>query len=307
MRAAGITEPSGPVRLLDLPRPAAPQPDEVLIDVRAAGVGNWDDLMRTGAWASGLDVPHALGVEAAGVIAEAGAAVTGFSAGDAVMTYVFPFRGGACWAEQMLAPAAFVASRPAQLDRTAAGALPVPALTAYQALHDVLRIRAGERVLVHGAGGVTGSLVVGLALLAGAEVVATAGPNSIRRLADHGHVQLVDRTRDGWQADLRRALSPGADAAVNAAPGGSEFATSMVRDGGRLVSITDAPPASARGIQTHYHVVRPDAAQLTMLGAMADDGELRLPAVRTFPLDRAEEALREVKRGAGGASIVLLP
>jgi NADPH:quinone reductase-like Zn-dependent oxidoreductase len=301
VRAAGVTELSGEVRSLDLPGPAAPGAGEVLIDVRAAGVALWDELMRVEDWPSGLEVPHALGVEAAGVVSASG--TSDFAVGDPVMTFVYPFRGGACWAEQVLAPAEFVASRPSGRDAAPYGAFPVPALTAYQILHDVLRISWGERVFVHGAGGVTGSLIVQVALIAGAEVVATAGPRSITRLATFGPVRLVDRTGDDWQGEVRRALGGGADAAVNAAPEGAGFAISMVKDGGRLGSITDTALTPERGIETAYHVVRPDGAQLTTLGAM----ELRFPAVRTFSLDEADAALRMASRGAGGDAVVLLP
>jgi NADPH:quinone reductase-like Zn-dependent oxidoreductase len=304
VRAAGIAEPSGEVRPLDLPNPPTPGADEVLIDVRAAGVASWDDIMRVEDWPSGLELPHALGVEAAGVVAATG--TDEFMVGDAVLTYVYPLRGGACWAEQVLAPADAVALRPESLDEAPAGAFPVPALTAYQVLHDVLRISSGERVLVHGAGGVTGSLIVQLALLTGAEVVATAGPHTLERLGGYGKVRLIDRTRDGWQAEVSRALDPGADAAVNAAPDGIEFALAMVRDNGRLASITDTSLPEGRGIETHYHVVRPDGAQLALLGSLTGNGGLHFPATRTFALDQAATALQTATEGAGGDAVVLL-
>jgi NADPH:quinone reductase-like Zn-dependent oxidoreductase len=303
VRAAGISALSGEVHPLDLPRPGPPGPGQVLIDVTSAGVATWDDIMRVEDWPSGLALPHALGVEAAGVVAASGA---GFAVGTPVMAFIYPLVGGACWAEQVLAPELSVAARPDRFDVAAAGAFPVPALTAYQILHDVLRIRAGERVLVHGAGGVTGALIVQLALAAGAKVVATAGPRSVERLAGYGPVRLVDRTGSDWQAEVRRALDPGADVAVLAAPGGYDFAISMVVDGGRLGSITDATLPEERGIETHYHVVRPDGAQLAELGAMAGNGKLRFPSVRTFALHDASEAVRTVRNGSGGDAIVLL-
>ena len=76
MRAAGIRRYSAPVEPLELPGPGEPRPDEVLVDVRSAGVGNWDEIARTGGWDLGRQPPMALGVEAAGVVARAGPAVT---------------------------------------------------------------------------------------------------------------------------------------------------------------------------------------------------------------------------------------
>jgi NADPH:quinone reductase-like Zn-dependent oxidoreductase len=304
VRAAGISALSGEVHPLDLPRPGPPGPGQVLIDVTSAGVATWDDIMRVEDWPSGLALPHALGVEAAGVVAASGA---GFAVGTPVMAFIYPLVGGACWAEQVLAPELSVAARPANLDAAAAGAFPVPALTAYQVLHEVLRLGSGERVFVHGAGGVTGSLIVQLALAAGAEVVATAGPRSIERLSAYGKMRLIDRTGGDWQAEVRRALGPGADAAIVASPDGSNFAISVVADGGRLASITDTSLPEERDIKTHYHVVRPDGAQLAMLGSLAGNGKLHLPDVRTFALDQANAALRLATQGAGGSAVVLLP
>lgn len=307
MRGAGVERLSGVVSPLAIARPVDPGPGEVVLDVRAAGVGNWDDLMRTGAWDSGLSYPLTLGVEAAGVIAAVGADVADFAVGDPVVAYVFPFLGGGgCWAEQVLAPVDLIAPCFGGVDWAVAGVLPVPGLTAYQVVHDVLQVAPGQRLLVHGAGGVTGGLVVQLALAAGAEVVATASPGSLDRLAGYGPVRLVDRSRAGWELRVGRALGRGAAAAVNAAPGGSDFATSMVMDGGQSVSITEAPPTGVRGIENHYHVVHPDAGQLTVLSAMLESGILLLPETRTFGLNEANEALDLVIRGSGGAPVALL-
>jgi NADPH:quinone reductase-like Zn-dependent oxidoreductase len=296
MRAAGIDEPSGTVLPLDLPAPGEPGGDELLLDVRAAGVGNWDDLMRTGAWPSGLALPHALGVEGAGVVRAVGHDVTEFVAGDEVMVYVFPFRGGGTWAQQVRVPAGFAGRKSAALSWTEAAALPVPALTAYQVVHELLAVSAGQRLLVNGAGGVTGGLIVQLALAAGAEVVATAGPGSADRLRAYGSVEVLDHGR---------VPAASVELAVNAARGGSRSALNAVADGGSLISITDPPPDPQRGIRAAYHVVRPDAGQLTLLGLAAGKGEIRPPAVRAFALQDAGDALITVRAGSRGAAVAL--
>ena len=77
MRAAGVRQFGDQVEGLELPEPRALRPDEVLIDVRAAGVGNWDEFVRTGSWDLGIRPPMALGVEAAGLVAAVGDRVTG--------------------------------------------------------------------------------------------------------------------------------------------------------------------------------------------------------------------------------------
>ena len=160
------------VEELALPEPPAPAGDEVLIEVRAAGVGNWDDLVRTGDWNVGGVPPMALGVEAAGIVQAVGPDQAGFSPGDPVVVHSAPIRYQGAWAEWFLAPASHVAAKPADLDWSTAAALPVPALTAIQV---VTRLACGsdDDVFVQGAGGVTGGLLVAFAAATGSRVVAT--------------------------------------------------------------------------------------------------------------------------------------
>ena len=171
MQAAGVDRIGGGIRLLELPDPPPPQAGEVLLEVRACGVGNWDDIIRTGGWDTGTQPPMALGVEAAGVILAVGAGGSGFQPGDQVTTHSLPAGG---WAGKFIAAADHVAPIPAGVPMTVAAALPVPALTADQAM-DAVTVRPGETVLVNGAGGVTGGVLVKLAAHRGARVIATAG------------------------------------------------------------------------------------------------------------------------------------
>src|SRR5215471_5859946 len=112
MRAAGITALGEPVEILELDELAPPAADEVLIDVAAAGVGNWDELVRVGNWRVGGPAPMALGTEAAGTVAAVGAHVADLCEGDEVMTHPLPLRLHGTWAGMVLAPAATVALRP---------------------------------------------------------------------------------------------------------------------------------------------------------------------------------------------------
>ena len=128
MRAAGVQALGAPLEAMELPEPPGPSADEVLIDVQAAGVGNWDDIVRTGGWDVGIRPPMALGVEAAGVVRVVGRHVTRFVPGDSVMVHSAPLRYQGTWAEQFLADAADVARMPPELDWAVAGALPVYAV-----------------------------------------------------------------------------------------------------------------------------------------------------------------------------------
>src|SRR5256884_9778619 len=156
MRVAGIRALGEPVEILEVDELAPPGADEVLIDVAAAGVGNWDELVRIGSWRIGGPVPMALGTEAAGTVAAAGAGVAELREGDEGMTHPLPLRRHGTWAGRVLAPAATVAARPPEASWGAGGAVPRPALTAAQALYAALGIESGGRGLVNRAGGGTG-------------------------------------------------------------------------------------------------------------------------------------------------------
>src|ERR671936_44483 len=150
MRAVGIDAFGGDVRVLELTAPGSPAPDELVISVRAAGVGNWDEIVRVGEWDVGRRPPLALGVEATGVVAAVGEDVTGFAPGDEVLTHPLPLRRQGTWAQLLVAPAALVAPKPGAVPWETAAVFPVPALTADQALSEAAPSPAGEWVLVHG-------------------------------------------------------------------------------------------------------------------------------------------------------------
>jgi len=181
VRAAGVRQFGDQVESLELPEPRALRPDEVLIDVRAAGVGNWDEFVRTGSWDLGIRPPMALGVEAAGLVTAVGDRVTGIRPGDRVTTHAVPLREQGAWAERFIAAAEHIAAVPADITFDVAAALAVPALTADQAIGAALAIRAGQTVLVNGAGGVTGGMLVQLAAHRGATVIATALERALAR------------------------------------------------------------------------------------------------------------------------------
>src|SRR3954452_20101526 len=104
MRVAGITAVNEPVEILEVDELAPPAPDEVLIDVAAAGIGNWDELVRIGSWEIGGPAAMALGTEAAGTVAAAGSSVTTIREGDEVITHPLPLRRHGTWARRVLAP-----------------------------------------------------------------------------------------------------------------------------------------------------------------------------------------------------------
>ena len=202
MQVAGIRRLGAQVEMIEVGEPRPLAGDEVLLEVRAAGVANWDEFVRTGGWDVGARPPMALGVAAAGTVLAAGQAVGGWAPGDAVMTHPVPLRDQGTWAPRLIAPAGLLARKPPSASWEAAAAFPVPALTAGQVL-GALNIHPGEQLLIHGAGGVTGGLLVALAVLRGAEVIATAGPASQQRVTALGARHIIDYHDQDWPDQVR--------------------------------------------------------------------------------------------------------
>jgi NADPH:quinone reductase-like Zn-dependent oxidoreductase len=306
MRAAGIDAFGGAVGLLELPEPPPLEAGEVLIQVRAAGVANWDDIVRTGGWDVGRVPPLALGVAAAGEVAGVGSGVEWPPVGAGVMTHPLPLRYQGCWAERLVAPANLVAEKPDNASWAQAAAFPVPALTAEQVVAEALDVQPGETVLVNGAGGVTGRMIVELAAHSGASVIATASTTSAERVMALGAELVLDYRDPEWTSRAMDAAgSSGIRAAANAAPGGEADALRVVVDGGRLATITGAPPPEERGINIANVIVRPDGDQLRLRAVSLAENTLHLDIAASYPLARADEALAHALKGAGGAAVVL--
>jgi NADPH:quinone reductase-like Zn-dependent oxidoreductase len=304
MRAAGIRHFGGDIETLSLPEPRGPRAGEVLLRVHAAGCGVWEDYVRTGGWDIGPRPPMALGVEAAGVVERVGDGVTEVSPGDEVLTYPLQLLDQGAWAELLLAPVGLVIPKPSELGWSEAGALPVPGITALQVVQRALSVQPGERILVSGAGGVTGSCLVQTAALAGAEVIATAGPSSAARLRSYGAREVVDYHERDWPRRVREAFGA-VDAAANAASGAAADALQAVVDGGRLATITGDPPQSERGVTVTDFVLEPDSSDLARAARLAGEGRLRIRIAAQYPLERAAEALALALAGTGDGAVVL--
>src|SRR3954454_17260955 len=306
MLVAGIRRTDGDVGMIDVPAPRPLAGDEVLIQVRAAGVGNWDEFVRTGGWDVGRRPPMALGVEAAGVVTAVGSMVTDWASGDEVMTHPLPLRDQGTWAPTLIAPSALIARKPVRVSWEAAAAFPVPALAAAQVLDEALGVGPGDRLLVNGAGGVTGRLLVSLGSLRGAEVIATAGPRSRAPVAALGAHHVIDYHEHDWPDQVLAITDgTGVSAAVNATAHGARNAMRAVRDGGRLATITSDPPAQDRGIAVSNVYVRPDAGQLRGLARLLAAGQLEISVATSFELLDAADALATVVGGRAGGAVAL--
>ncbi|MFE7192439.1 NADP-dependent oxidoreductase [Kitasatospora sp. NPDC057541] len=305
MKAIAIHRYGGPevVEYTDLPDPKV-GPDSVLVQVRAAGVNPVDWKVREGRLDGLLDAhfPLVMGWDAAGVVRAVGGGVTEFAPGDEVYGYL---RKDAVehgtYAELVAAPVRTLARRPAALDWAQAGGLPLAGLTALQALRAV-GVGAGDTVLVHAAAGGVGHLAVQLARAFGARVIGTAGERNHDYLRSLG----AEPVRHGeGLADRVRALAPeGVDAALDLVGGDAvEVSAALVADPSRIASVADFGVRARGG---RYVWVRPDAAGLAELAALADEGRLTVTVASTFPLAQAASAQALSAEGRTRGKIVLL-
>jgi NADPH:quinone reductase-like Zn-dependent oxidoreductase len=215
--------------------------------------------------------------------------VEGWAAGDEVYGLVGFDRPGAA-AEYVTAPAAELAPKPSSIDHLAAAAVPLGALTAWQALHEHARLQPGQHVLVHGGAGGVGAYAVQLAALAGARVTATASARDLAFVTGLGADQALDYS--GRFEDHVRDV----DVVVDPV-GGNTTARSwpVLCSGGTLVAVAEEPDPGHAGrpdVRGVYFVVRPDAAQLRELASLIDNQRLRPVASLVFGLSDLPEAFR---------------
>lgn len=169
--------PPNVMRFERVPRPN-PGPSEVLVKVEAAGVGPWDAWIRAGKSALPQPLPLTLGSDLSGEIVAVGPGASDLRIGDQVYGVTNPRFIGA-YAEYALASAPMVARKPTSLTYIEAASVPVVAVTAWQALFDQARLKAGQTVVIHGAAGSVGAYAVQLAHRAGVRTIATAATDDI--------------------------------------------------------------------------------------------------------------------------------
>jgi NADPH:quinone reductase-like Zn-dependent oxidoreductase len=288
------------LELVDLPAPE-PGPDDVLVRVRAAGVGPWDIKTREGLFGE-RGFPHVLGVEASGIVEDAGENVAGLREGDEAYVY-----SGRCYAEYVAAPAEKVARKPASLSFEEAAGVPVAGSTAYQGVVEEIRLKEGETVLVAGAAGGVGTMAVQIAASLGARVLGTASPRNHDYLRSLGAAEAIDYHGD-WVAAARNVAPDGVDAVFDCV-GGETFRCGFeaVRDGGRVVTIVafgeEVEPG--RGITYHAFSARAERRKLEKLSEMFDAGKLRVEIEDVLPLEEAAKAHERVEAGHTRGKIVL--
>ena len=292
----------------DADRPVAGA-GQVVVKVAGTAFNPVDVAIRAGFLQQVFPVafPHVPNFDVAGVIAEVGEGGSGWSAGDAVVAFLPMTEPGAA-AEYVAAPAEALAAAPRTVELADAAALPSAGLTAWQALFEHADLKAGQSVLVNGAGGAVGGYFVQLAKQAGATVTATASARSIDRIRSYRADRIVDYTATplpqavaGQQFDVVLNL-------VRTSPEETAQLVELVADGGAFVSTTTPGPEDAgRGVRTVRVFTRSDATQLAELVARVDAGDLKINVAERRPLTDLAAVHDQAAAGRLSGKTVLTP
>lgn len=316
------------LRLVDLPDPA-PGDDDVLIEVHAAGLNPLDSNIRDGSFKLLLPykMPLVLGHDLAGRVVKVGKAVRTFAVGDDVYARPRDGRIGTL-AELIAVPADDVAHKPANLSMVEAAALPLTALTAWQALVERGRVKPGQKVLIHADSGGVGVVAIQLARHLGATVATTAGQAGAELVRSLGAEIVIDyRSRDFAAmlsdqdlvlasqdaATLARSvdvLKPGGMLLSLAGPPDPAFARAqglnwLMRGLFGLLSLRIRRKAHARGVDYQFLFMRADGDQLAKITALVEAGAIRAVIDRSFAFEAANEALAYLDQGRAKGKVVL--
>lgn len=308
MKAIEVREFGGVDVLTDADVPVpSPGLGQVLVRVRAAGVGPWDAWVREGRSVLPQPLPLIPGADLSGVVEAVGPGVSGFAPGQPVYGVTNPRFTGA-YAEFAIAEAGMIAPKPVRLTDTEAASVPVVATTAWQMLFDHAGLQPGQRVLVLGGGGNVGAYAVRLAVWAGGEVTATAATADAAFVRSLGAQAVIDASAGRGLSELAGPFDVVIDTAGEPLLGQS---FPLLRPGGAIISAVAAPDPSLavrHRVRAELILVAVDTSGLARLAGLFDDGTLRPRVGETLPLSAARTAHQMLAgRPHKPGKIVLLP
>jgi NADPH:quinone reductase-like Zn-dependent oxidoreductase len=316
------------LRLGDVPEPA-PGPDDVVVEVEAAGLNLLDSKIRGGEFKPILPykTPLVLGHDLAGTVIKIGANVRRFKPGDAV--YARPRDGQiGAFAERIVVREADLAPKPANLSMAEAASIPLVGLTAWQVLVERAQIRPGQKVLIHAGSGGVGTFAIQLAKHLGATVATTASAANAALVKELGADIVIDYRSQNFEDELS-----GYDVVLNSLDARTlEKSLKVLKPGGKLISISGPPdPAFARaqglnavlrlvlrllsagirrkakraGVEYSFLFMRADGGQLDRITKLIEDGTIRPVVDRTFPFEQLNEAFAYIETGRAKGKVVL--
>ncbi len=306
MKAIVAHQYGGPevLKYEDAPRPE-PNDDQILVRIIAAGVNPVDGMILSGMFSKNqkLASPMIPGGDIAGVVEKTGSKITKLKKGDAIYAYLSLKNNGG-YAEYAVANEKEAAVKPKSISFEEAAAVPIVALTAWQALIDSAKLSAGQSVLIHGGSGGVGTFAIQIAKARGAKVYATASTANQELLKQLGADVAIDYTMQKFEdaaKDVDVVLdSVGKDTLARS--------YSIVKKGGfiaTLVSRLDQAELDKHGIRGESISVVPNADELSEIGKLIDAKKIKVLVSQTFPLTDAVKAQEQVATGHTRGKIVL--
>ena len=316
------------IAFADIPRPA-PGPDEILVQVHAAGLNPIDYMIPKGTFKPMLrfQLPATLGSDLAGVVVEVGSRVTRFKPGDAVFASIFDLGTGAL-AEFALVPEKAGALKPANLDFVQAASIPMVGLTSWQALKERAHLKPGQKAFIPAGAGGIGTFAIQLAKHLGAKVGTTTSTGNVDLVRSLGADEVIDYKKQEFEDVLRdydavlgtvrgdalekslRILKPKSTVVSLIGPPDAAFARArgmnfvMVFVFG-LMSRKIIRDANKRGVEYSFLFVHPDGRQLAEIGEVLDAGRIRPVIDKVFPFDQAKDALAYLEKGRARGKVVV--
>ena len=304
MKAVRFDEYGGAevLKVVDVPRPI-PGPGQVLVQVKAAGINPGEAKIRNGLlharWPATF--PSGQGSDLAGIVAETGSGVTGFSAGDEVIGFT---GNRASQAEYAIVEAEDLAAKPPAVPWEVAGSLFVAGATAWAAVR-AMELSEGDTVAVSGAAGGVGSLTIQLAKRAGATVIGLASPANHAWLTAHGVIPVA--YGDGVADRIRQAAGK-VDAFIDTFGADYvELALELGIEPSRIDTIANFAAVEKYGVKAAGNAAGASASVLAELAGLIAAGQLEVPVAATFPLSEVQDAYRRLASGHIHGKIVLLP
>jgi NADPH:quinone reductase-like Zn-dependent oxidoreductase len=291
------------LKVVDVERPV-PGAGQVLVRVKATSINPGEAKIRSGAmaqlWPSTF--PSGEGSDLAGIVEERGEGVTGFAPGDEVIGWT---DNRAAHAELVLAEAGHLVPKPAGVSWEAAGSLYVVGATAY-AMVRAVSVGEGDTVVVSGAAGGVGTIAVQLAKNAEATVIGLASEPHQEWLSRHGVIPV--RYGEGVADRIRSAAGTAVDAFLDTYGGGYvELALELGVRPERIDTIADFQAGRKYGVKTDGNAAGASAEVISELAGLVDRGLLEIPIANVYPLDKVQDAYRELEQGHTLGKIVLRP
>jgi NADPH:quinone reductase-like Zn-dependent oxidoreductase len=330
MKALVFNGYGGPdqIAFTDTARPV-PRPDEILVQVYAAGLNPIDYMVPKGTFKPILhfQLPATLGSDLAGVVVEIGNRVTRFKPGDAVFASIFDLGRGAL-AEFAVVPENAAALKPENLDFVQAASIPMVGLTSWQALKERARLKPGQKVFIPAGAGGIGTFAIQLAKHLGAKVGTTASTGKVDLVRSLGADEVIDYTKQEFENVLRDY-----DAVLGTIRGDAlEKSLRILKPKGTVVSLIGPPDAAfarARGMNPllvfvfgflsrkiirhakkrdvaySFLFVHSDGRQLGEIGELLKLGRIRPVIDKIFPFEQAKEALAYLEQGRAKGKVVV--